>query len=124
MTTDPIKLLNEIETDSEGRKKLLMVIDWIGFAHQPDRELAAVDDRLARRPAIAGLSRLFAIEWACSEAGKADKLQAEVARLRALLDEVREILPELIECVEENTNDWPIAKAANAVLAKLEGGRG
>jgi hypothetical protein len=93
-------------------------------ARRLERELAAVDDRLARRPAIAGLSRLFAIEWACSEAGKADKLQAEVARLRALLDEVREILPELIECVEENTNDWPIAKAANAVLAKLEGGRG
>lgn len=30
--TDPIKLLNEVKTDAEGHKKLLMVIDWLQFA--------------------------------------------------------------------------------------------
>lgn len=29
---DPIKLLNEIHTDSEGRMKLLRVIDWLTHA--------------------------------------------------------------------------------------------
>ena len=32
MMTDPIKLLNEVKTDPEGQKKLLMVIDWLQFA--------------------------------------------------------------------------------------------
>jgi hypothetical protein len=52
-------------------------------------ELAAVDDRLARRPALADLSdRLSKIERACAEAGRADQLAAENERLRKRYEQI------------------------------------
>jgi hypothetical protein len=46
---------------------------WEGRCTKAEGELAAVDDRLARRPAIADApNRLSAIERACVTAGKAD----------------------------------------------------